>query len=118
MEKESFMKKYGAVLRQVWAEDGDAYLAKLKQSPEETLKAEGLDPGTAKVTIINESKDGTLDDQVKLWNDGLASGSIDLYIPEAKPDAADDSDLSDADLAEIAGGGDCCCSCTPCCSCC
>ncbi|WP_028581763.1 hypothetical protein [Desulfogranum japonicum] len=118
MEKDDFMKKYGAVMRKVWGEDGEAFMAKLKASPEAVLKGEGLDPGSAKVNIITETEEGTLDDQVKLWNDGLKSGQIDLYIPEAKPEITDDSDLSDADLAEVAGGGDCCCTCTPCCSCC
>ncbi len=118
MEKDTFMKKYGAVLRKVWGEGGEAYFAKLTASPEEMLKIEGLDPGTAKVTIKTETLKGTLDDQVRLWNDGLKSGSIDLYIPTKKPEAADDSDLSDADLAAVAGGGDCCCCCTPCCSTC
>ncbi len=118
MEKETFMKKYGAVLRKVWGDSGEAYFERLKASPESMLKIEGLDPGTAKVTIKTETLEGTLDDQVRLWNDGLKSGSIDLYIPANKPDGADDSDLSDADLAAVAGGGDCCCCCTPCCSTC
>jgi hypothetical protein len=118
MEKESFMKKYGSVLRKVWGDDGAGYLKKLKANPEDVLKQEGLDPGTAKVTIITETPEGTLDDQLRLWNEGLKSGSIDLYIPASKPEGADDSDLSDADLAQVAGGGDCCCCCTPCCSTC
>ncbi|NVM57429.1 MAG: hypothetical protein HWN51_04855, partial [Desulfobacterales bacterium] len=114
---------YARILGRVWKEEDD-FKAGLLANPEETLKAEGLDPQDAKVSIITEIKEqGTLDDQIRLWEEGLSSGSIDLYIPPAPPkDAFEDVELTEEELELVAGGG-CCtcaasCTCTPCCCCC
>jgi hypothetical protein len=117
MEKEVFMKAYSSVLRKVWSGDED-YKKKLLSNPSAVLKDAGLDPGTAKVNIITKiTREGTLDDQLRLWEEGLKSGAIDLYVPLEQPEAVEDVDLTDAELESVAGGGDCCCTCTPCCCC-
>jgi len=69
--------------------------------------------------ITDIAEEGSLDDQVRMWNEGLSTGSINLYVPLEKPADLSDIELSDADLEAVAGGaGDCCCSCSsPCCSC-
>ncbi|MDD2605677.1 MAG: hypothetical protein PHF66_12790 [Desulfobacteraceae bacterium] len=117
MEKEVFMKAYSSVLRKVWSGDED-YKKKLLSNPSAVLKDAGLDPGTAKVNIITKiTREGTLDDQLRLWEEGLKTGAIDLYVPLEQPEAVEDVDLTDAELESVAGGGDCCCTCTPCCCC-
>ena len=86
--------------------------------PEAVCKEAGLDAGSAKVNVITDTKDeGTLDDQIELWEKGKEMGSIDLYVPLQKPEDLSDMDLSDEDLEAVAGGGDCCCTCTPSCCC-
>jgi hypothetical protein len=118
MEKEAFMKAYAGVLRKVWNSEDDSFKNSLLANPEAVLKKEGLDPQGAKVNVITKiTASGTLDDQVQLWNKGLASGKIDLYVPLTQPEDVEDQDLSDAELENVAGGGDCCCTCTPCCCC-
>jgi len=117
MEKETFMKAYSSVLRKVWSGDED-YKNQLLADPSAVLKAAGLDAGSAKINLITEiTAEGTLDDQVRLWNQGLKSGAIDFYIPLAEPEDMEDADLTDSELESVAGGGDCCCTCTPCCCC-
>ena len=123
VDRREFTMAYARILGRVWKEEDD-FKAGLLANPEETLKAEGLDPQDAKVSIITEIKEqGTLDDQIRLWEEGLSSGSIDLYIPTAPPkDAFEDVELTEEELELVAGGGCCtcsaCCTCTPCCSCC
>lgn len=118
MEKEAFMKAYARVLAKVWNKDDDSFQKSLLADPEAVLKSEGLDSQGAKVNVITEiTADGTLDDQVRLWNDGVKSGNIDLYVPLTQPEDVEDMDLTDAELENVAGGGDCCCTCTPCCCC-
>ena len=117
MEKEAFMKAYSNVLRKVWSGDED-FKQKLLADPNAVLKSEGLDPGSAKVNIITSiQSEGTLDDQVRLWNEGLKGGNIDLYVPLEEPEDVEDADLTDTELEDVAGGGGCCCTCTPCCCC-
>lgn len=118
MEKEAFMKAYAGVLRKVWNSDDESFKNRLLAAPDVVLKEEGLDPHGAKVNVITQiTADGTLDDQVQLWNEGLKSGKIDLYVPLKQPEDIEDQDLTDAELESVAGGGDCCCTCSPCCCC-
>ena len=116
-----FVEGYAALLKAVWIE-GEPIQQKLLADPKPVLQSYGLDAGSAKVKIITEVKaEGTVDDQIRLWEEGKQKGAIDLYVPFNMPkDAFDDVELSDEDLEMVAGGGccSCCCTCTPCCSCC
>lgn len=116
-----FVQGYASLLKAVWM-GGEEIQQKLLEDPRPVLRAYGLEPGNAQVKIITEVQaEGTVDDQVRLWEQGKMKGAIELYVPFAMPrDAFDDVELTDEDLEMVAGGGccSCCCTCTPCCSCC
>ena len=116
-----FVENYAALLKAVWME-GEIVQQELLDNPKTVLRSYGLDPGDAAVKIITEVQaEGTVDDQIRLWEEGKDQGLIELYVPFNVPrDAFDDVELSDEDLEMVAGGGccSCCCTCTPCCSCC
>ena len=114
-QRSKFIAAYSKVLTTAWADD--KYMAKLKADPAATLSAAGLAvPAGVKINLkTSGGGDGTLEDQLKLWEEGVAKKSVDLYVP-AQPAMAD-GELSDTQLESIAGGSDCCCSCTPCCTC-
>ncbi|NIS80075.1 MAG: hypothetical protein GTO14_07675 [Anaerolineales bacterium] len=119
MDRQEFLKGYSDLVWNMWETDGQLK-DRLLNEPVAVLKEFGLDPGGASLNIITEIvEEGSLDDQVRMWNEGLSTGSIDLYVPLEKPADLSDIELSDADLEAVAGGaGDCCCSCSsPCCSC-
>jgi len=113
--RSKFITAYSKVLTTAWADD--KYMANLKSNPAATLAAAGLAVPAGVTVHIKSSTggDGTLEDQLKLWEEGLGKKSVDLYVP-AQPQMAD-GELSDTQLESIAGGSDCCCSCTPCCTC-
>ncbi len=117
-----FVMKYAEILKETWT-DGEDFKQRLLTEPEKVVKDFGLDPGTAKVTIITEVvAEGTIEDQIRLWEEGKVSGHINLYVPFQPPeDAFANMELTDDELEMVAGGGCCCagcCTCTPCCSCC
>ena len=116
-----FVQGYASLLKAVWM-GGEDIRQSLLANPKPVLHAHGLDAGTAQVKIITQvQKEGSVEDQVRLWEEGKKKGAIDLYVPFTMPkDAFDDVELSDEDLEMVAGGGccSCCCTCTPCCSCC
>jgi hypothetical protein len=114
---QKFLSGYGALLTAAW---GDAALkARLKSDPTSVLKEYGLDPQGASVTITAPGAmgaDTTPESQVKLWNDGVSSGSIVFYFPEEVPEGAENMEISEEALEAVAGGDACCC-CSPCCCC-
>lgn len=113
-ERSQFISAYSKVLTQAWADD--KYMQKVKTDGAAALREAGLKlPGNVKVNVKGQGGSGTLEDQLKLYEQGVKSGSFDLYVP-AQP-AMKDGELSDTQLESIAGGADCCCSCTPCCTC-
>ena len=117
---EKFLHAYGNLLVATW---GDPELKqRFKDSTVEVLKEYGLDPGDAKVNIKAPGEvsnpEATIESQVKLWNEGLKSGSIDFYYPEEPPEGAENMELTEEQLEAVAGGWSIsCCSCTPCCCC-
>lgn len=122
VSEQKFLHAYGNLLVQCWG--NPAVKKKFLNDPPEVLKDFGLDPGSAKIVIRepgsvnNDPSTWTAESQVRLWNDGLKSGSIDFFFPEEPPDSVSNAQLSDEDLEAIAGGwtlSSCCC--TPCCSC-
>ena len=113
-----FLSAYGALITTLW---GDPDLkAKFKSNPASVLKDFGLDPGSAKINLLSPGSPGpetTPESQVRLWNEGLKSGSIDFYFPEEPPEGQENMEISESALEAVAGGGTYCCCCTPCCSC-
>ncbi|NLG48557.1 MAG: hypothetical protein GX552_00430 [Chloroflexi bacterium] len=117
-ERTQFVTKYGQLLSQAWSEDGK-FIAALKADPSKVLLEFGLDPQGAQINIITTiQEDGSLEDQIRLWEEGKTKGAIDLYIPLEQPAELSEVELSDEELEAVAGGAACSCTCTPCCSCC
>ena len=111
----SFVAGYSKVLTQSWA-DAD-YRSRFMDNPGAVLAAEGVSvPDGLQIVVVTEvQEEGTLEDQIQLWEDGLSAGSAKLFVPDTPQ--MQDGELSDTQLEAVAGGGDCCCSCTPCCTC-
>lgn len=118
ISEEKFLHAYGTLLITAWGDP--ALKSRLKTEPAVVCKEFGLDPEGANITIVapgpTSNPLATKESQVKLWNDGKRSGTIDFYFPEEPPEDLDEAELSEEELASVAGGG--CCSCCPCCSCC
>jgi hypothetical protein len=118
MNRESrskFLKGYTIVLTKAWADQ--KYLQDLKVNPNHALAEAGLPvpPGVSVKVHTEKQGEGTLEDQIRLWEAGLKSGSIDLFVPQ-EPQMKE-GELSSGQLEAIAGGADCCCCCTPSCTC-
>ena len=114
-ERSKFINGYSKVLTGAWADD--KFMSRLKADPASVLNEAGVKvPAGVKINLKTQiAGEGGLDDQIKLWEEGLKKGAVDLYVP-AQPQLGD-GELSDQQLESIAGGGDCCCCCTPCCCC-
>jgi hypothetical protein len=114
-ERDAFVRSYTEILTNTWSDE--SYENRLLDNPREVLQEAGLSvPANATIQIIrNIAGTGTLDDQVKLWEDGQTSGTFELYVPNTTQTAK--VDVSETDLEAVAGGGDACCCCCPCCTC-
>jgi hypothetical protein len=121
VSEEKFLQIYGNVLTKTWGDP--EFKERFTNETGDVLKEFGLDPGTSVIRLVQPGSTTsdeslcTAQSQVKLWNDGLESGSIDFYYPSEMPEGAERMELSAEQLEAVAGGGDCCCCCTPCCSC-
>ena len=118
MNRESrskFIKAYSTVLTNAWGDP--KYLASLQANPASVLSTAGLAvPAGVKINIKTEKAgEGSLEDQMRLWESGLQAGSIDLFVP--KTPQITEGELSSEQLEAVAGGADCCCCCTPSCTC-
>lgn len=120
-EDGGFIKGYAEILRKVWSDD-QAFRQRLLSEPEQVVREFGLDPGDAKLNVITEVRqEGTVEDQIRLWQEGKKAGAIDFYVPFETPEGAQpdsDVELSDEMLEMVAGGGCTCCSCPCSCCCC
>ena len=113
-ERQQFVGAYTKLLTNAWSDE--AYMQKVRADPKQALGEVGLDvPGSATITVKDSQGEGSLDEQVRLWTEGKTSGDITLYVPDVPQ--IDTSELSESELAGVAGGTDYCCCCSPCCTC-
>ena len=113
-ERAQFVRGYTKVLTSAWSDE--AFLSRLKSDPKDTLAEYGLDTKGATVNIVTEVKgEGSLDEQVELWDAGTKSGTIQLFVPEVPQ--IETEELSDEALDSVSGGDTYCCCCSPCCTC-
>jgi len=122
VSSEKFLHSYGNFLVRSWGDP--ALKSRFKQDPAKVLTEFGLDPEGAVVEIDSPEgppgwcADATPESQVRMWNEGKKAGRIRFIYPEEPPQDLKTADLSEEELAAIAGGDACCCcSCCPCCSC-
>jgi hypothetical protein len=116
MDRQEFVKGYTKVLTSAWSDED--YAARLQADPAAVVAEAGLEvPEGATVEIVaSTGGEGDLDDQVKIWEEGLESGGpLKLYVPDVPQ--VEPGELSDAELEGVAGGTDYCCCCSPCCTC-
>jgi hypothetical protein len=114
-ERAAFVGAYTKVLTSAWS--SDRYAAWLTSAPSAALAEKGLEvPPGATVTIIRETAgEPDLETQVRMWENGKASGHYLLLVPRTPQIAT--RELSEADLDSVSGGDSYCCCCSPCCSC-
>jgi hypothetical protein len=113
-ERAQFVRSYTKVLTNAWSDQ--AFLDRLKSSPKDTLAEYGLDVGGASVSVVTEVRgEGSLDEQVELWEKGKSTGEITLFVPDIPQ--VETEELSDEALESVAGGDSYCCCCSPCCTC-
>ncbi len=113
-ERSQFVGAYTKLLTNAWSDE--AFMNRLKANPAAVLGEVGLTvPAGASITISDSQGEGSLDEQVRLWEDGSKSGSITLYVPTVPQ--IDTAELSETELEGVAGGSTYCCCCSPCCTC-
>jgi hypothetical protein len=113
-ERSKFVGAYTKLLTQAWSDE--AFMRRVRSSPNEALAEVGLNvPAGTKISIRDTQGEGNLDDQVSLWEQGISSGNVTLYVPEVPQ--IDTAELSESELAGVAGGTTYCCCCSPCCTC-
>lgn len=110
-----FVAGYARLVTEVWS-DPDAERL-LEERPRDLLARHDLPlPADVEVDVRRDTGDAppALEEQVRYWEEGLASGTVVLVVPDTPPLAT--GELSDAELAGVVGGLDVMCSC--CCPCC
>jgi len=116
VDRSSFVQGYTKILTNAWSDE--SFASQLQDDPKPILAEYGLDvPDDATVVVVaSEGTDGSVDDQVAIWEEGASTGTYTLYVPVVP--AVEAGELSDADLEAVAGAGDVdlCCCCCPCCT--
>jgi hypothetical protein len=116
MDKSTFVKGYTKILTNAWSDD--SFAQQLKSNPKPILAEYGLAvPDSASVDVVSsEGTDGSVDDQVRIWEEGESSGHYTLYVPSVPQVEA--GEMSEVDLEGVAGAGNVsvCCCCCPCCT--
>jgi hypothetical protein len=112
--RSQFVGNYTKLLTHAWSDEG--FAGRLRSDPKQVLDEVGLTvPASATVEILDTQGEGSLDEQVALWEQGIASGDIKLYVP--KVPQVETAELSESELEGVAGGDTYCCCCSPCCTC-
>jgi hypothetical protein len=114
-----FVQAYTQVLTQAWTDP--SYLAELTANPKQVLTELGLDTGSASIQVVTTTEgDGDLGEQVQLFEDGLKTGEVKLYVPATPPLSAAEARMvnldSEGDNIGPVAATPCCCCC-PCCTC-
>jgi hypothetical protein len=113
-ERSKFVGAYTKLLTNAWSDE--AFMQRVRSNPSQALEEVGLSvPSGTKITVSDSKGEGNLDEQVTLWEQGIASGEVTLYVPEVPQ--IDTAELSESELANVAGGDSYCCCCSPCCTC-
>jgi hypothetical protein len=101
------------MVARAWTDE--SYLDLILADPAGTLAAAGMQAAPGAVFRIIQCKitgQGSIDDQVDAWLEGVRTGRYDVYLP-IKPD---DIEMPGGGGADACAGGDSCCCC-PCCCC-
>lgn len=118
-DRQAFVSAYTKVLTRAWSDS--SYQQELESNPKEALSEAGLNTGDASVQVVSSTQGGgDLDQQVELYEKGLAGGDITLYVPSSPQlDASElsSSQLEAASKGELADDVTVCCCCCPCCTC-
>jgi hypothetical protein len=114
-QRAAFVSAYTKILTSAWS--NESFAASLSSNPAAALAEKGLEiPAGSTVTVIRETAgDPDLEAQVRMWENGKASGNYQLLVPTTPQ--IDTRELSEADLEAVSGGNTYCCCCSPCCSC-
>jgi hypothetical protein len=105
-----FVNAYTRVLVTAWS--SEEYARTLESTPREALAESGLVlPADADIVIVRTipegTRDGGLDLQVELYEQGLTTNRFELHVPETPH--IETTELSDGDLDGVAAGIICCC---------
>ena len=116
-DRQQFVSAYTQLLAKAWSDP--SYQQELESNPKQALSEVGLDTGSATVDVVTTtSGSGNLDEQVQLYESGVESGTLTLYVPPSPPGEAADVNINQL---ERKGKGDddvtVCCCCCPCCTC-
>lgn len=117
-DRADFVGGYTRAVINAWS--NDEFAATLDSNPKEALAEVGIaipDGATVHVDRRDPSpeqeNETNIEQQVKLYEDGQASGNYVFLIPSTPQ--VETEELSEEDLVGVSGGSSCCCC--PCCCC-
>jgi hypothetical protein len=119
LDKSVFIQGYSKIMALSWVDED--YKSRLLNDPRSVLAEAGIaTPEGARISVVtlDASGEGSIQDQLALWEEGESTGVYQLHVP-LRPANFDPDDvvLSDTQLEAVAGGVIACCCCTPCCCC-
>jgi hypothetical protein len=117
-QRASVANSLARVLITAWS--SAEYSARLGTDPRSALAEAGLEaPAGSDIVIVRtplpDNPQGDIDLQIRLWEEGLATGRFELHIPDMPQ--VETTELADSDLTEVSAGivPDPACCCSPCC---